>query len=59
MWCPKKAQRGVKSAIKSWEKSRIFRYWLPLDFFGKEENTTAVWGVQSPCPWRIGFNKIT
>ena len=27
------------SAIKSWEKSRIFRYGLPKDFFSKWQKT--------------------
>ena len=50
--CPKSALREGKtkflefffigaSAIKSWEKSRIFRYGLPGDFFSKGQKTTG------------------
>ena len=50
--CPKSALRGSKtkffefffigaSAMKSWKKSRIFRYRLPKDFLSKGQKTTG------------------
>ena len=50
--CPKSALCGGKtkflifffkgvSAIKSWEKSNIFRYGLPEDFLNKGQKTTG------------------
>ena len=52
MGCPKSVLRGDKTrffdvffmgafVIKSWEKSRIFRYWLPEDFLNKGQKTTG------------------
>ena len=62
--CPKSALRWGKtkcvefffigaSAIKSWEKSRIFRYGLPEDFLSKGQKTTeggggGAYAVQPP-----------
>ena len=59
--CPKSALRGGKtkffdfffkgaSAIKIWEKSRIFRYGLPEDFFNRGQKTTAGGAYSAPSP---------
>ena len=42
------------SEIKSWEKSRIFMYGLPVDFLSKGQKTTG--GLQDP-PMPLGVNK--
>ena len=44
------------SETKSFERSIIFRYGLPLYILRKGQKTKARWGVQCPAPFILGLS---